>query len=137
MCRTSWSRRSTEGVRLSLADGGELAADAAVLATGHAAPSALEGTRGQDRRGVVQDPWAPGALRRLRGAERVVIVGTGLTAVDVAVSLTAAEPRREHLRGVPPRGQAARPPRGPRARASCRRGGAGAVAAGDRRRDPG
>ncbi len=102
------------GVRLLLADGSELSADAAVLAVGHAAPQPLRAGRGPDGRGIVQDPWAPGALGRLKGARRVVLVGSGLTAVDVAMTLTAESPDvkicavsrhgerpRAHLPGAP------------------------------------
>lgn len=35
----------------------------------------------------VEDPWSPDALASLAGRDRVVIIGTGLTMVDVALSL--------------------------------------------------
>ncbi|ADB31206.1 HI0933 family protein [Kribbella flavida DSM 17836] len=68
-------------------DTGEaLVARAAVLATGTSpgiawAPSGLAGS---DR--LVVDPWAPGALEGLSGSD-ILLVGTGLTMVDVALSL--------------------------------------------------
>jgi uncharacterized NAD(P)/FAD-binding protein YdhS len=41
---------------------------------------------------VIEDPWDPDALERAKGAARVVVVGSGLTSVDVAQTLTAASP---------------------------------------------
>ncbi|MFJ9870891.1 FAD/NAD(P)-binding protein [Streptomyces sp. NPDC101165] len=84
-------------VELSLADGGHLTADAAVLATGPAAataawaPPALRASPC-----FVGAPWAPGALDGAlegasdgarRGSDDVLFVGTGLTAVDLALTL--------------------------------------------------
>src|SRR5205085_9800467 len=40
--------------------------------------------------GPVRDAWDPGALDGLRAGRPVVIMGTGLTAVDVILSLDAA-----------------------------------------------
>jgi uncharacterized NAD(P)/FAD-binding protein YdhS len=109
--------------RLALNDGRELSADAVVLATGRPqggmpdslerafAPVLAESTDGR----VVLDPWAPGALAAL-GASRpssVLVIGSGLTAVDVALHLTArgstvtllsrngALPRRFRSTGAP------------------------------------
>ncbi|GIJ68248.1 FAD/NAD(P)-binding protein [Virgisporangium ochraceum] len=67
------------------ADGREVATDAAVLAVGHAAPTDPAwacGLRGSPR--YVSDPWS-GAEVPTDGP--VLLVGTGLTAVDVALSL--------------------------------------------------
>ncbi|MFH8773965.1 MULTISPECIES: FAD/NAD(P)-binding protein [unclassified Streptomyces] len=84
-------------VELSLADGGHLTADAAVLATGPAAATAAwapPALRASPR--FVGAPWAPGALDgALEGAsdgardgsDDVLLVGTGLTAVDLALTL--------------------------------------------------
>ena len=107
------------GVRLQLGDGSELSADMAVLAVGHAPPEPLRAGRGPDRHGLVQDPWAPGALGRLAGARRVVLVGSGLTAVDVAMSLTAQSPDVRicavSRHGARPRAHLPGPAREPRA----------------------
>ena len=82
------------------------AADAAVLAAGHAS------RRAAARRARARRPWtragSVGARARSAGscgaAKRVVLVGTGLTAVDVAMSLTAsASPGCEHLCRLAPR----------------------------------
>ncbi|MFE6101433.1 FAD/NAD(P)-binding protein [Streptomyces laurentii] len=78
--------------RLELADGGTVDADGVVLATGPN-PSSVTGwaapaLRASDR--LIVDPWAPGALDPLLAEGRtddVLLVGTGLTAVDVALRL--------------------------------------------------
>jgi uncharacterized NAD(P)/FAD-binding protein YdhS len=86
-------------VRLELRDGRCLSADTVVLATGRpkgAMPESLERAfapvleAGTDSN-VVIDPWAPGALAAL-GARRpasVLVIGSGLTGVDVALPLIA------------------------------------------------
>ncbi|HME17072.1 MAG TPA: FAD/NAD(P)-binding protein [Mycobacterium sp.] len=110
-------------VRIALNDGRELSADAVVLAAGRpqgGMPEALERAfapvlaAGADGR-VVLDPWAPGALTAL-GARRpagVLVIGSGLTGVDVALHLIArgatvtllsrngALPRRFRATGAP------------------------------------
>ncbi len=80
------------GVRITLGDGSELSADAAVLAVGNAAPSPVRAVSELGSAEIVQDPWSPGELARLRDAKRVVIVGAGLSAVDVATSLASQDP---------------------------------------------
>lgn len=69
-----------DGVRL--ADGRALTADQIVLATGNPAPqNAGAGS------GVIPDAWAPGALDVVRPADDVVILGSGLTMIDVVLEL--------------------------------------------------
>lgn len=93
-------RRHERGAAVTTADGAEIPADAVVVATGlpsaghHWAPASLTGSAF-----FVPDPWAPGALdvvRRDRLAPpAVLLVGAGLTMVDVALTLTAeARPDR-------------------------------------------
>ena len=69
-----------------------LDADVVVLATGNAPAQLPFEVPASDR--VVTDPWAPGALDGVLSdagpGAPVVIVGTGLTMLDLAVSLTAA-----------------------------------------------
>ena len=76
-------------VELHLADGGHLTADSAVLATGPAAPSAgwaPPALRTSAR--FIAAPWATGALDGpLSDTADVLLVGTGLTAVDLALTL--------------------------------------------------
>ena len=68
---------------LALSDGREIAADQIVLATGNPAPQ----TAGPATPGVIGDAWAPGALDRIRPDDDVVILGTGLTMIDVVLEL--------------------------------------------------
>ncbi len=70
------------GVRL--ADGRRIAADAVVLATGNPPPRV-----GDAVPGVIRDPWAPGALDVVGPDDEVVIVGTGLTMIDMVLMLDA------------------------------------------------
>ena len=75
-------------VDLTLADGALVRADAAVVAPGVFAPGtawAPAGLLADDR--FVADPWAPGALAAVPDRGDVLLVGTGLTGVDVALTL--------------------------------------------------
>ncbi|WP_329136466.1 FAD/NAD(P)-binding protein [Streptomyces sp. NBC_01476] len=77
--------------RLELSDGATLDADCVVLATGPAAPEAawVPEALATDER-FIADPWAPEALNAALAEERaddVLLVGTGLTAMDLAMSL--------------------------------------------------
>jgi uncharacterized NAD(P)/FAD-binding protein YdhS len=84
--------------RVGLRDGRVLAADAVALATGRPAGTmpeplarALAPASSAAPCRVVEDPWAPGALVQLDAlkANRVLVVGSGLTGVDVALHLLA------------------------------------------------
>ncbi len=71
------------GWRMTCASGREAAAAAVVIASGN-----LPSSRPCD--GVVfHDPWAAGATAGLRPGEPVLIVGTGLTMVDLALAMHA------------------------------------------------
>ncbi|MBI0473860.1 FAD-dependent oxidoreductase [Sphingomonas sp. MA1305] len=79
-----------EGASVMLADGERIAADAAVLAVGNLPPHDPPGldpatlsTRYRN------DPWAPGLSDGLSDADTVLVIGTGLTMVDVALTLDA------------------------------------------------
>ena len=95
-------RRTADGLAVVTADGAEIEADAAVVATGlpaaghHWAPAGL-----RDSAFFVSDPWAPGALdvvrRDLRGPADVLLVGTGLTMVDVTLGLTDDRSRADRV----------------------------------------
>ncbi|HSV41121.1 MAG TPA: FAD/NAD(P)-binding protein [Nocardioidaceae bacterium] len=80
------------GVRVGLDDCSVVRADAVLVATGLPAPAA-DWAPGELRESAffVPDPWAPGALEVVRrdrvGPPDVLLVGTGLTMVDVALSL--------------------------------------------------
>jgi len=80
--------------QVRLSSGLVLAADFVILAIGNPAPgipSALASLAGTPC--WVPDPWLPGALDALQDCQRIVLVGTGLTMADVALSLS----RRSNL----------------------------------------
>jgi len=76
------------GVQVVLSDGTQLEVDRTVLAPG-SSPPAWPGPIGGAGRRWIRDPWATGALSGLRPGDPILLVGTGLTAVDVALSLQA------------------------------------------------
>lgn len=72
-----------------LEDGREIEADTVVLATGNLPPAAPGGRDGwfYDTPIFVPDPWARDAFDGLDPAAPVLLVGTGLTMIDVALKL--------------------------------------------------
>lgn len=75
--------------RLRLAVGRELLIDALVLATGNGAPEpphVPDGGLGASPR-YIADPWAADAFRHVAPEDAVLLLGTGLTMVDVALTL--------------------------------------------------
>src|SRR6478736_9920309 len=72
------------------------AADTVVLAYGNQAPQALAvgGVELAELPGYLPNPWDLAAIRALPGDATVVIVGTGLTAIDTAITLLEDEPGR-------------------------------------------
>lgn len=77
-----------EGWEVVPAQGPPINADIVVLATGNEAPRPLAApVATQAQPFVFEDPWHPGAKSDLPAEEPVLLVGTGLTAVDVAVEL--------------------------------------------------
>jgi uncharacterized NAD(P)/FAD-binding protein YdhS len=77
-------------LRLHLAADGRLDADAAVLATGNQPPALPCPVPASPR--YIGNPWVPGALDGVADGSPVVVLGTGLTMLDVAISLTGAHP---------------------------------------------
>lgn len=78
-------------VSVGCRNGGVIAADAVVLAPGNFA-TACPSWCGDDVRAsgrYIADPWRGDGLSEVQSDERVVIVGTGLTMMDVALSLKA------------------------------------------------
>ena len=82
------------GVRLRFADGSDLTADVAVLCVGHfppsppALPNGTEAARAVFVSGrFVGDPWNHDAVAAIDPDAPVLILGTGLTMVDTALSL--------------------------------------------------
>ena len=114
-CRTGEVAAVTDaGVRL--ADGQSVVARAVVLATGNPAPRTTDGTGSGDEGGaVIPDPWAPGALERIGNDDDILIVGTGLTMVDMLLVLEARGWRGRATamsrRGLMPRAHKAVPDR--------------------------
>ena len=89
---------TSESTQLKLASGTVVVADYVVLAIGNPVPaipaplSSLTGTEGW-----VPDPWAPGALKQLQAKQRILLVGTGLTMADVALTLSRQNTEPEQL----------------------------------------
>ena len=81
--------RREGGFDVSLAGAAPLAADRVVLALGNLPPDALRRLRpeGGDPERFVYDPWAPGAFDFPSPDGDVLVLGTGLTAVDVVLGL--------------------------------------------------
>lgn len=77
---------------VGLAGGDSIAVDHAILAVGPlpgAAPVPVPEQLWDGR--YLADPWAPGVLDAARGERSVLIIGTGLSMVDVALSLSRGE----------------------------------------------
>jgi len=86
--------------------------DAVVVATGNLAPIVPTPVGADlavhDR--FVADPWAPHALNRIDGQQGVLLLGTGLTAVDVALAI-AQEHGEVPIMAISRRGQLPQPHR--------------------------
>lgn len=77
------------GWLVTLARGDVIHAGAVVLASGHQAPGDPLRDRWEGPRvRWIGDPWAPHALDQVAADEPVAIIGSGLTATDVILSLT-------------------------------------------------
>ncbi len=100
---------ASSGGRLILADGRRLTADRVVLATGNLPPASpfRADESVVDSRFYVPDPWATGAFDGLDPDAPVLLVGAGLTMVDIALKLAAEGHRGPMLatsrRGLAPR----------------------------------
>lgn len=104
-----------DGTAVLLAGGGRIEAEKVVLAPGNLAPATPRGIDPERLGGLwVGDPWAAPIADGLRGDDRVLLVGTGLTAVDAALTLDANGFRGRILalsrRGLAPRSHGAREP---------------------------
>jgi uncharacterized NAD(P)/FAD-binding protein YdhS len=83
------------GYRLELTGGGGLDADRVVIATGVLPPRDAPlraGAWPADSPRYVRDPWAAGALAGLAPGNDVLLVGTGLTMIDVALQIADERP---------------------------------------------
>ncbi len=82
-----------------LADGGQVECDRLVLATGVPAPRdppLQEGAWPVDSPLYLSDPWTPAGLEGLAPGDNLLLVGTGLTMVDIAPSADRPASRRPH-----------------------------------------
>lgn len=99
---------SVDGTGVVLDDGQRLAGRTVVLATGNPPPKTASGAAR-----VLSDPWGPGALDVVGADDQVVVIGTGLTMVDMAVWLDRRGWRGNMLalsrRGLAPRAHGDRP----------------------------
>ncbi len=86
---------------LTFADGEAIEVDAAVLALGPPpGGEPIDVPEELKRAGVwIGDPWAPGALDPIRESDSVLVVGTGLTMVDICLSLSRDD-RGPEIRAV-------------------------------------
>ncbi|HRK31218.1 MAG TPA: FAD/NAD(P)-binding protein [Tepidisphaeraceae bacterium] len=90
--------------RLQTERGAVLAASALVLAVGHRPPDDPFGAKWQGSRArLVDNAWSSLAISAIGGDEPVVILGTGLTAVDTILSL-ASTPRSAPIFAISRRG---------------------------------
>ncbi|GAA4374517.1 FAD/NAD(P)-binding protein [Hymenobacter koreensis] len=78
-----------DGASVTLADGTSLPADAVVLALGNFPPASptKPDTEYRNHPNYHGNPWAPNALRSIGPNDSVLLIGTGLTAVDVLMAL--------------------------------------------------
>jgi uncharacterized NAD(P)/FAD-binding protein YdhS len=78
------------GWAVTLGDGSQLSAGEVVLALGQAPPVYPVGAVAMVRANpnFVADPWRPRALDAIPATAHVLVLGTGLTAIDVIVSLS-------------------------------------------------
>ncbi|WP_433910239.1 FAD/NAD(P)-binding protein [Sphingomonas yabuuchiae] len=105
-----------QGYRLAMAEGASLSADAVVLALGNLPPHTPPGI---DPAMLVdgcyrEDPWAGDIAEGLGEDDRVLLVGSGLTAIDAALLLDASGFGGRTIaisrRGLVPRRHAETPP---------------------------
>jgi uncharacterized NAD(P)/FAD-binding protein YdhS len=76
---------------VALEDGRTYTADSVVLALGNPPPR-RQAAYERLGHGYVADPWAADLLQRVQRADEILLLGTGLTAVDVAVTIHDALP---------------------------------------------
>ena len=108
------AERAGEGWAVSLADGTRLQGQALVLAQGNQAPAPPPLARGIPAELFVNDPWTEAGRKAIvKGAASggdILLIGTGLTMVDVVLSLDEARLRGRvtalSRRGLVPRAHA-------------------------------
>jgi uncharacterized NAD(P)/FAD-binding protein YdhS len=113
----SWLRTMADSVapvrggwEVVLAHGAPIQADIVVLAMGNETPAPIgEHLTPQERCLVVNDPWDREAKSEIPSNASVMLLGTGLTAVDVAVELLAKRGHTGQIIAVSRRGLLPRP----------------------------
>ena len=87
--RAEFFARTGDGkLELRLASGEKVMGDRLILATGHRDPGVPSGLGGiRENPGFIRDPWAADVSGKIAKTDRVLLVGSGLTAVDFALSL--------------------------------------------------
>lgn len=83
-------RCDAAGARIALRSGGVLHADVAVLAPGNLPPHRLPAFAGAVAPHYLDDPWKHDLSAGLTDADDVLLLGTGLTAVDCILSLAGS-----------------------------------------------
>ncbi len=77
-----------DSAKVHLSDGNSVEADRVVLATGNETPAALPGTAElQDHPGWIGNPWQSWENRLPSTGGAIILLGTGLTAVDAIIAL--------------------------------------------------
>ena len=96
--------REDHGFRVELEGATPICADRVAICTGHVpcAPCRITQDAARHPR-LIANPWSSGSLAAVRRSDRVLIVGTGLTMVDV-VSTLARRDHRGPIVAVSPRG---------------------------------
>ena len=84
------ARFDPDGITLALKGGRAIACRALVLALGNFPPSPLPQLADLPSGLQYPDPWAPGAMDHVATLKHIVLMGSGLTAADVIVSLNSA-----------------------------------------------
>ena len=101
------ARREDAGWRVELSDGSAIQAQALVLAIGNQQPEALR-VLGEAGERFIANPWGAEARAAVQAAaasgEEVLLIGTGLTMIDLVLSLDAAG-HRGAITAVSRRGQ--------------------------------
>jgi uncharacterized NAD(P)/FAD-binding protein YdhS len=101
--------RARRGFELTFANAGSLEADAVVLATGHPLPrDPLAHWLPQNTPRFLRDPWRAASLDAIQRDDSVLLLGTGLTMVDTALTL-AARGHRARIDALSRRGLLPRP----------------------------
>jgi len=82
---------SSPGLVVTLETGERLNADMVVVATGNEPPAPLREFQSavESHPAYVADPWAGNAIERIHPNDKVLLIGSALTAADVAASLLA------------------------------------------------